>query len=60
MRPPDFFVQAFLGVIGPDLTPQTLGEGGKREDVLPGRLEVVGDLRQLFGKGVRDPVEVGV
>lgn len=48
---PDFLVEPLLGVIGPDLAPDLLGEGGEGQQVGPGGFEVVGDLGQLVGQG---------
>ena len=56
----DLPVEPFVGVVGPDLAPDLLGEGGEREDVGAGVVEVVGDGGQLVGQGVEDPVELGV
>jgi hypothetical protein len=47
-------------VVGPDLPPDLLGEGGEREQVGAGCLEVVGDLGELVRDGVQEPVELGV
>jgi hypothetical protein len=47
----DLAVEAFVGVVGPDLAPDGLGERGEREQVRAGGLEVVGDLGQLVGDG---------
>ena len=56
----DLAVQPFVGVVGPDLSPDLLGEGREREDVGAGFLEVLGDWGELLGQGVDDPVELGV
>ena len=56
----DLAVEAFVGVVGPDLAPDLLGERGEGEDVGAGGLEVVGDGGELLGQGVDDPVELGV
>ena len=48
----DLFVEAFLGVVGPDLTPVRFGEPGKGEDFASGGVEVVG------GVGEADLVEM--
>lgn len=52
---PDLTVQSLLGIIGPDLAPQALGEG---KDVVTGGLEVLGDLGQLVFEGIQDPLEL--
>ena len=39
----DLAVEAFLGVVGPDLSPDLFGERGEREHVGAGLLEVVDD-----------------
>ena len=56
----DLAVEAFVGVVGPDLAPDLLGERGEGEDVGAGVLEVLGDGGELLGQGVEDPVELGV
>ena len=58
--PPDFAVEAFLGVVRPDLAPDVAGEHGERQHVAASSVEVVGDARELVGEGVEDPVELGV
>jgi len=40
--PADFLVQPFLGVVGPDLTPDLFGERGERQQVHAGGIEVSG------------------
>jgi hypothetical protein len=40
----DFLVQAFLGVVGPDLLPDFAGEGGEGEEIFAGGFEVPGAL----------------
>ncbi len=56
----DLAVEAFVGVVGPDLAPDLLGEIGEGEDVGAGGLEVLCDRGELLGQGVDDPVELGV
>jgi hypothetical protein len=48
------------GVVGPDLTPQLLGEGGKGQDVGASPLQLLRDAGQLVGESVDDPIELGV
>ncbi len=56
----DLPVEAFLGVIGPDLTPGLLRKYGEREHVGPGGLQMVRDPGQLLLQRVQDPIELGV
>jgi len=56
----DLPVQPLLRVVAPNLPPQLLGVDGEGEDVRPGLLEVFGDLGQLVGERLDDPVELGV
>ena len=56
----DLAVEPLVGVVGPDLAPDLLGERGEGEDVGAGVLEVVGHGGELLGQGVDDPVELGV
>ena len=56
----DFAVEALVGVVGPDLAPELLGEHGDREDVGACAVEVVGHGGQLLGQGVDDAVELGM
>ena len=56
----DLPVEALVGVVGPDLTPDLLGEDSEREDLLAGGLEVGRDLRELVVQAVQDPVELGI
>jgi hypothetical protein len=56
---PDFFVEPLLGVVGPDLTPDLLGEGGKRQQVAAGRIQVFGHLGQLIGQCVEYSIILG-
>jgi hypothetical protein len=59
--PPAYFpVEAFLGVAGPDLAPQLLGEAGEGQDVAAGGVQVRGDFGELGGDGVDEPVVLGV
>lgn len=53
-------VEAFLGVVGPDLSPDLLGEAGECQGVGPGGLEVLGDLGERVGDRVDEPVELGL
>ena len=46
----DLAVEPFVGVVGPDLAPHRLGEGGEGQDVPAGTFEVVGDGGQLLGR----------
>ena len=48
----DLPVEAFVGVVGPDLAPDLLGEAGEREDVGAGGVEVGDDGGELAGEGV--------
>ena len=52
----DLLVEPFLGVVRPDLAPDLLGERGERQQVRPGRFEVFGDLGELVGERVDDPI----
>jgi hypothetical protein len=45
----DLHVELLVGVVGPGLSPDSLGEGGEREQVGAGGIEVVVDLGQLLG-----------
>ena len=56
----DFPVEAFGGVVRPDLVPDLDGEAGEGEDVGPGVVEVVGDGGELVAGVVEQPVELGV
>ena len=47
--PTDLPVQAFLGIIRPDLAPQLLRKTGEREDISAGSVEVLGDLGEFLG-----------
>jgi hypothetical protein len=55
----DLPVQPFGGVVRPNPLPDLLREHGKREDLLPRRLEVGEALRELVLDGVQGPVETG-
>lgn len=57
---PDFPVEAFLRVVGPDLAPEAFGEGREREDVFPGGLDAVRDAGQLLGQDIEHAVELDV
>ena len=45
---PDFFVEAFLGIVGPDLLPYLCREGGKSQDIVSGLLEERGCIWEAF------------
>jgi hypothetical protein len=47
--PSDFFVESFLGIVGPDLAPDLFGERGERQQIRAGVLEVLGDLGEFVG-----------
>ena len=49
----DLAVEAFVGVVRPDLAPDLLGERGEGEDVVAGAVEVVGNRGELLGSGRR-------
>ncbi len=53
----DLPVEAFVGVVGPDLGPYVLGE---RQDVGAGGVQVGADLGEPVGDVVQEPVELGV
>ena len=40
----DLLVEPFLGVVGPDLAPDLLWEGGERQQIRPGRFQMISDL----------------
>jgi hypothetical protein len=54
--PPQAAAQDNDWIVGPDLFPDLFGERGERQDVCPVVLEVLGDLGQLLGQRVQDPV----
>lgn len=56
----DFAVEAFIGVIGPDLGPHPGGEGREREDVCPGLIEVITHSGELVVDVVQEPVVLSV
>ena len=58
--PADFAVEAFVGIIRPDLAPQFAGEGGEGQYLSAGTIEVFGHRGQLVGQRVDDTVELGV
>jgi hypothetical protein len=59
--PPAYFpVEPFLRVVAPDLSPEFLGEAGEGQDIGPGGVQVRGDLGQLAGDGVDQPVVLGM
>lgn len=55
-----FPVEAFLRVVGPDLSPEAFGEGREGEDVLACGFEVVRDPGKFPGQGVQHPVELSL
>ena len=57
--PADLFVEPLLGVVGPDLSPDLFGEGGERQQICAGIIEVLGDFGELVGQGVDDPIILG-
>ncbi|ODO45048.1 hypothetical protein A5M97_12980 [Streptococcus pneumoniae] len=52
-------VEAFLGVVGPDLAPDLLGEGGERQQVGAGGVEVLGHRGEFVGQSVEYPIILG-
>ena len=52
-------VQAFVGVVRPDLSPHALGEAGEGQDLVTGRVQVGLDLGQGLD-GVQELVLLGV
>ena len=56
----DFAVEAFIGVIGPDLGPHPGGEGREREDICPGLIEVITHSGELVAGVVQEPVVLSV
>ena len=57
---PDLFVQSFLGVVGPDLTPMGFGEPGERQDLSTGLVEMIrGVDESSFGEVADDTVVLG-
>ncbi len=56
----DFAVEAFIGVVGPDLGPYPGGEGREREDVCPGLIEVIPGDGELVVHVVQEPVVLSV
>jgi hypothetical protein len=54
----DLAVEAFLGVVGPDLAPDLLRKRGEREHVGAGGLEMVNHGGQPVGQHVEHPVEL--
>lgn len=56
----DLPIGSLVGVVGPDLPPDLLGERAEVEDVGAGVLEVVSDNEQLADDGVANVVELGV
>ena len=57
---PDFAVEAFVGVVRPDLTPDLPRDSGEREQVRAGGVEVVLDLGQLGRDGVQEACRTGL
>jgi len=47
VRAADLLVQPLLRVVAPDLAPDLAGEGGERQDVVAGLVQVRGGLREL-------------
>ena len=43
----DLLVEPFLGIVGPDLAPDLLGERGERQQVGSGLLQMVGNLGEF-------------
>lgn len=56
----DLPVEALVGVVGPDLLPESFGEPGEREDVGPGGVEVLVCFGEFPVDVVQQPVELGV
>ena len=56
----DFAVEAFIGVVGPDLGPYPGGEGREGEDVFPGLIEVVTHGGELVVDVVQESVVLSV
>ena len=56
---PDLFVEAFLGIVGPDLAPDLLGECGERQQVRAGCIEMLSDVRELFGQCIEHAITLG-
>ena len=56
----DFAVEAFIGVIGPDLGPHPGGEGREGEDVCPGLIEVITHGGELVVDVVQESVVLSV
>ena len=56
----DFAVEAFVGVVGPDLCPYPGGEGCEGEDVCPGVIEVIAHGGELVVDVVQEAVVLGV
>lgn len=52
-------VQLFLGIAGPDLSPNLAGEGGKGQKIVVGFGQVVGSGRVWGRKGIDDPGVLG-
>src|SRR6202008_3236371 len=52
----DFLVEPFLGVVGPDLAPDLFGKGGERQEIGACSVEVFGDLGELVGQCIDDPI----
>jgi hypothetical protein len=52
----DLLVESFLGVVRPDLAPDLFGERAKGQQIRAGVFEVFGDLGQLVGECVDDPI----
>lgn len=50
----DLLVEAFLGVVGPDLAPDLAGEGGEGQQVLAGLIQVRGGCGELGFQSAHD------
>jgi hypothetical protein len=55
----DLFVQALLRVVGPDLAPDLVWEAGKRQQVVPGVVQVGCRVRESRLDRLDDPAEPG-
>ena len=56
----NFTVEALVGVVGPDLLSEPVGEPGEREDVRSGTIEVRERVGELLFDVAQEPVELGV
>lgn len=48
--PADLLVEPFLGIVGPDLAPDLLGERRERQQIRPCSFEVIGDRSSLSSR----------